>query len=292
MSDCQSNTTILRLPGMPSRLEITQITLVREVSVFPPKVFGGSLPSSLGSQASRNTAAQAFALHAHPRLRAVSDPQPGHASNTSCSHGDVASSGHAMNEEQHFPTAPSPPNTDESTSHFNSNSQCNVPMPTQTSKVLPHYPLSIDQARRAFDTFSMPSLSKHSMPSSLACAERRPLTSPATNPAMGAPTTLKSSTSLLAILNGSSPDTPGHVIPRLGVESLALASPSALDPPVVRPKPIGTTSVTVPRRRQSDTSIGVAPRCLAVGATPAAHPGDEIGLAPPWPPVSSSSSSF
>lgn len=249
---------------MRSRLEITRVTWVREIPVQPSR-----LTDELAQQVSSAAVHTAIPIPQHSppsRIRAVSNPilspfqsplRETSVNGTNLIHAPTLSSPH-----EHHPTMP-PGKPHDSSSPLNS-----VPsyaFLTDQDSPLPHEFSSIDNFHEAV-TRPVKQFAMQSQPVS-------PIHTPASS--MAGPSKV-----LLDILNGTSANILLHNIPvpRAGVADPGFVSPH--DPPVFKPKPIGSLSFSLPvgRRRLSDSTSGD-------GFPLAAAPAEDIELVLPWPPV-------
>ncbi|KAI0687667.1 hypothetical protein BC835DRAFT_391527 [Cytidiella melzeri] len=254
------DTTVLRLPGMQSRLEITRVTLVREVPVTPVRSSHKHTPqASIARTYNRISARQSPHANQH-RSRAMSDAP------------------FSAFIEMAPPALPLATNT-------SPRETCESPL----AKVPGARP--IHDRSSSFTTYNEPQFNYTLEPSApvisslrYPCVDglRGGVTRPvpfATHPQCSPPLQLAGpSKTLLDILNGSSADTPLHDIPASHVLA-DMGVRCAHDPPVFKPKPIGSISCSRPVRRSSESSTGDVLNSVAASAS-------NIGeQAPPWPPV-------
>lgn len=150
--------------------------------------------------------------------------------------------------------------------------------PLETHNALSYRPLSIERARR----------SKIAPPSHPVSTQSAPRSSPSPDhhTMNSVSTPAGPSAMLLSILNGPVTDTPATSIPTCHMNESEFSRLSIHDPPVSKPKPIGTTSlIPAGRRRRSAVCAGDPQRRLAGDAASEACTGREVDPALPWPPV-------
>jgi hypothetical protein len=267
-----ADTTTIRLPGMRSRLEITRITWVREIPISTPKPLYETAPqSSMNSY--HFSAAHPLPSFNYYRSRAFSDP---------------SSFSSLLPSAISYPNDLSAPTTTISTHHESYN---DIPIGVAHGRVARGHSLSLS----AFNGSSLDHTHLHQLTAPLTCvhtdtdsvtrptfsftAHPQPPSPPNSSSSLHSPTHVLAgpSQTLLDILNGSSANT--QLQTSIPVPPLPAGSGlcPAQDPPVFKPKPIGSinTSYPIGHRRFSDSASDGLPAAAS----------EEGEQAPPWPPV-------
>ncbi|KAI0090142.1 hypothetical protein BDY19DRAFT_938682 [Irpex rosettiformis] len=262
---------MLRLPGMRSRLEVTHITWVREIPLSAPRhSHEYEHQERYVSPGTRLVPHQYPFTSNQPRLRAASDP----FSFSSRSETALLA---PFDSYIPTPTCSTPRETHENT-------------PIKASSLRPSHGHSLSFAaseRHRVPCTLMPNSAITLSPGHDATCASVAMRARSDSPLHSGSSILSPSSTLagpskalLDILNSSFTDTQlpsiplPHVLPAIGLGS-------AQDPPVFRPKPIGSASYFRPtgHRRLSNSSAREVLHSL-----PAATPGTDQ-QAPPWPPV-------